>query len=55
MNKEWETLGLGDSHFHSNREERHILGGKTGKKEKKGFFQKNPGMKIVLLDILFII
>ncbi len=55
MDKKWETSGLHDTHFHSSRKERHEAGGIAEKKEKKGFFQKNPSFKIIMIDILFIV
>lgn len=55
MDKKWETSGLNDAHFHSSRKERYESGGITEKKKKKGFFQKNPSFKIIIIDILFII
>jgi hypothetical protein len=55
MDNKWEINGLDNSNFHSSRKERHELGGVDGNKIKKGFFQKNPSFKIVIIDLLFII
>ena len=55
VNKQWETKDLEDTQFHSSREERHIAGGILKQKGKDGFFQKNPAMKIILLDLIFIV
>lgn len=55
MDKKWETTGLNEAHFHSSRKERYEVGGVSEKVEKKGFFQKNPSFKIIMIDILFIV
>lgn len=55
MDKKWEISGLSDAHFHSSRKERHEVGGIPDKGAKKGFFQRNPSFKIIMIDIVFII
>lgn len=55
MAKQWETEGPSSTHFHSSRKERHISGGIKEKKKSLSFFKRNPSMKIILLDLVFIV
>lgn len=55
MTEKWETEGLGESNFHSSREERHEMGGFRDNREQKGFFRRNPSFKIFIIDLILIV
>jgi hypothetical protein len=49
-----ETEGAGFHSFHSSRKERYAAGHIKEPPDKKGFFQRNPSFKILLIDLIFI-